>query len=316
MSVNIDQRERWSADVAESVAMYNQWFMRFAPEAFREARLKATREVGVTLRETNNLTNISPAILRAHPEILPTLRMATCPPLAVDRLIGLSGVSPSLIKSIELEKRMPPRTSEENLNIALEKIGNVIEQMADKDVFVWLGRDTPATEQEIHNAAIVVADRLCSSFANPIIRNAQEKRQLAGMKIWLEARGYRQAPDGTRFDAMDPGTFSFRTNVPINLEGGDTVNIPIDAVIMPLSAVAGSMPILFEAKSAGDFTNTNKRRKEEATKMVQLRNTYGPVSFNLFLCGYFDSSYLSYEATEGIDWVWEHRIEDMAQFGI
>lgn len=35
------------------------------------------------------------------------------------------------------------------------------------------------------------------------------------------------------------------------------------------------LPIMIEAKSAGDYTNVNKRRKEEATKMQQLRNTYG-----------------------------------------
>jgi len=52
-------------------------------------------------------------------------------------------------------------------------------------------------------------------------------------------------------------------------------------------------------------------------KMSQLRSTYGRnVRFNLFLCGYFDSGYLGYEAAEGIDWVWEHRIDDMALFGI
>lgn len=73
----------------------------------------------------------------------------------------------------------------------------------------------------------------------------------------------------------------------------------------------------FEAKSAGDFTNVNKRRKEEAVKMAQLRSTYGPrVRFNLFLCGYFDGGYLGYEATELIDWVWEHRIDDLAEFGL
>lgn len=67
----------------------------------------------------------------------------------------------------------------------------------------------------------------------------------------------------------------------------------------------------------GDFTNTNKRRKEEAIKMAQLRSTYGAaICFNLFLCGYFDSGYLGYEAAEGIDWVWEHRIDDLARFGI
>ena len=77
------------------------------------------------------------------------------------------------------------------------------------------------------------------------------------------------------------------------------------------------MPLLFETKSSGDFANTNKRRKEEATKIMQLRKTYGySVSFNLFLCGYFDSEYLGYEASEGIDWVWEHRMDDFLLFGI
>jgi len=86
---------------------------------------------------------------------------------------------------------------------------------------------------------------------------------------------------------------------------------------MPKDAKEGDIPIFFEAKSAGDFTNTNKRRKEEAMKMAQLHSTYGKeVQFNLFLCGYFDSGYLGYEAAEGIDWVWEHRIDDLALFGI
>jgi hypothetical protein len=38
--------------------------------------------------------------------------------------------------------------------------------------------------------------------------------------------------------------------------------------------------------------------------------------FILFLCGYFDSPYLGYEAAEGIDWVREHRINDLAQLGL
>jgi len=38
--------------------------------------------------------------------------------------------------------------------------------------------------------------------------------------------------------------------------------------------------------------------------------------FILFLCGYFDSGYLGYEAAEGIDWVWEHRTNDLALFEI
>jgi len=95
------------------------------------------------------------------------------------------------------------------------------------------------------------------------------------------------------------------------------VKIPIDAVIQPKAAKPPHLPILIEAKSAGDFTNVNKRRKEEAIKINYLEATYGKdVAFVLFLCGYFDAAYLGYEAAEGIDWVWEHRIQDLDQLGI
>lgn len=320
MPVNLDKPQQWKADVAQSVDMYNDWFMRFAPQAFRTTRVQTTKDVEAALHATGNLTDIKPAMLRQHPEILPTLRMSTCPPLAVDRLIGLAGVSPSMVKRMEDSQRLPVRMAVADVDRELEKIATIIEKMADPDIFVWLGRGQTATDVEVHRAATIVADRLCGAVANPIIRNAQEKRQLAEIKTWLEARGYSQLPggDGVKFNAMPVGTFSFRMNVPVKLEGGvQSVNIPIDAVIMPKTGRAGDLPLFFEAKSAGDFTNTNKRRKEEAVKMAQLRSTYGAgVRFNLFLCGYFDSGYLGYEAAEGIDWVWEHRIDDLAEFGI
>jgi hypothetical protein len=51
--------------------------------------------------------------------------------------------------------------------------------------------------------------------------------------------------------------------------------------------------------------------------MHQLRGKLGnDVEFVLFLCGYFDSGYLGYEAAEGIDWVWEHRLEDFDKLGL
>lgn len=319
MPVNLDKPQQWKADIAQSVDMFNDWFMNFAPNAFRTTRIQTTKDVEATLRDTENLTKVGAETLRKHPEALPTLRMSTCPPLAVDRLIGLAHVPNSMVKRMEKEKKLPVRMSRQQIDEELEKIGAIIEKMADPDIFVWLGRDDPATETEIHRAATIVADRLCGAVANPIIRNAQEQRQLAAIADWLESRGYKKitAGEGTKFDEMPPGTFSFRMNVPVHRESGPSVNIPVDAVIMPKDAKPGAFPIFFEAKSAGDFTNVNKRRKEEAAKMVQLRHTYGEkMRFNLFLCGYFDSGYLGYEAAEDIDWVWEHRIDDLAEFGL
>lgn len=320
MAVNLDKPARWKNDITKSVDMYNDWFMKFAPKAFRTTRIQTTKDVEVALCSTGNMTDIQPKVMRQDPGILPTLRMSTCPPLAVDRLVGLAGVSPNLVKSMEHKKRFPISMRPVDINRELKKVANIIKTMVDPDIFIWLGRKGAPTETEIHRAATIVADRLCGAVANPIIRNAQETRQLTAIKVWLEARSYQQLPDsqGRHFDTMPIGTFAFRMNVPVKLSGGNrSVNVPIDVVVMPKTGKKGSLPIFLEAKSAGDFTNTNKRRKEEAMKMAQLRSTYGDkVRFNLFLCGYFDSGYLGYEAAEGIDWVWEHRIDDLACLGI
>lgn len=319
MAVNMDKPHLWKEDVARSVDMYNDWFLRFAPTAFRETRVETTQQVERSMKITRYLRDIDPATFRANPTILPTLRMSTCPPIAVDRLVGLAGVNSSLVDNLEKKQRLPPRMPAADIERDLEKIGSIIERMADPDIFVWLSRGDEPTEPEIHRAATIVADRLCGAVANPIIRNAQETRQLLALKTWLEARGYTEVPVGSRVDfrKMRPGTFSFRLNVQVMAGTTKPVNIPVDAVIMPKTAVQGQLPILIEAKSAGDFTNTNKRRKEEAIKMAQLQVAYQQgVQFVLFLCGYFDSGYLGYEAAEGIDWVWEHRIDDMALLGL
>src|SRR5208282_3881948 len=149
----------------------------------------------------------------------------------------------------------------------------------------------------------------------------QEKRQLGIIEKYLAPRGYKLKahPSNAPITQMEPGTFSFRLNVLVKPSKADakTVKIPIDAVIQPRKTKLPNLPLLIEAKSAGDFTNVNNRRKEEATKIAQLKSTYGEqVVFVLFLCGYFDAAYLGYEAAEGIDWVWEHRIQDLDKLGI
>jgi hypothetical protein len=320
MAVNRDKPNRWNADVAQSVDLYNNWFMTFAPQAFHDTRVQVTEVVAAALRTTDNLQNLQPQILQQNPQILATLRMCTCPPLARDRLIGLAAVSKSLVERLE-KGRLPTRLNAEQLSEELSKITTLISRLVDRDIFTWLATDQSPTEAERYRAATIIADRLCGASTDPIVRNAQEMRQLQEIAVWLNAHHYRELPAGqrVRFTEMPPGTYSFRLNVPVNLttEGEKTINIPIDAVIMRQTAQPGDFPVLVEAKSAGDFTNVNKRKKEEAQKMRQLHATYGEqIEFVLFLCGYFDSSYLGYEAAEGIDWVWEHRIDDFTDLGL
>ena len=321
-AVNRDKPHLWKADVRASVDFYNGWFLRFAPEAYREQRIQQTRIVEESLNRTDGLRKIGLDILRDHPSVLATLRMATAPPLARDRLIGLSYVTPSLVQSMEgaggKTPRLPPKMDATQLAGELGRISAVIQRLADRDLFSWLDDGTDPSPADLHRAATVVADRLCGAAADPIIRNAQEKRQIATLRVWLEAHGYRHVTSASirSVTEMTPGIFTFWYNVPV-ASGSKTVNITVDGLVMPHRGVPRSLPLFIEAKSAGDFTNTNKRRKEEAQKMHQLRQSYGSdVRLALFLCGYFDTPYLGYEAAEGIDWVWEHRPDDLALFGL
>lgn len=321
MAVNADKPHLWKADTLESIDFYNDWFLRFAPTAFRTQRSIQTEMVTNAFQLTDNLRTLSTKILRENPGILPMLRMTSAPPLARDRLVGLAYTSKNLVQSMEgkdeTPSRLPPRMSDEDIESHLSRIVDVLREVADRDLFPWLD-DTAEepSEEEVLRSASVVADRLCGAAADPIIRNEQEKRQLGALSKYLDSLGYKQV-EIKQFDgilAMPQSTYCFRANVSVG-SSDNPVNIPIDCIISRKSRLPDEVPILIEAKSAGDATNTNKRRKEEAQKLSQLKKTFGQdVVFILFLCGYFETGYLGYEASEGIDWVWEHRISDLLLF--
>mgnify|MGYP005812478037 CR=1 FL=1 len=304
----------------ECGGLYNAWFMENAPRAFRESRERTGQEVAATLTATGNLTNLGPEVLRRSPKCLQTLRMCTCPPLARDRLVGLSGASKGLVSRMEIDGALPTGLPDGRLDAELRKLARTIERLVDTGIFFWL-ESVPLsrpTDADVARAATVVADRLCGALADPIIRNAQERRQLAGIGRWLDERGYRYLKTA-KFDQMPAGTYGFRVNLPVVVADGsdEFVHIPVDVAVQPRGRRKNGLPVCIEAKSAGDFTNVNKRRKEEAQKMAQLRRTHGAsIEYLLFLCGYFDGGYLGYEAAEGIDWVWEHRIDDLTECGL
>jgi len=98
--INADKPAQWKADIAASVDFYNTWFMKFAPRTYREKRVEVTRQVEDALLRSRDLTDMSVAVLRSYPGILPVPRMCCCPPLARERLAGLAGVKKTLIEKL------------------------------------------------------------------------------------------------------------------------------------------------------------------------------------------------------------------------
>ena len=317
-SINKNRSELWKADVQKSIMYYNDWFLNFAPATYINARKEAIEKVERAFQKTESFNSLSIDMLKKAPETIRILRLATTPPLARDRLIGLTDVSGNLIDKME-EGRFPPKMKKEEIVDALGRIIDIIERLLDTDIMPWLEDKSYPHEMDRILATQVIGDRVCGSLSDPIIRNEQERRQLDSISDYLNSNGYRfeESKAIEDFQEMGNGTYSYHLNVPAKKRDGSNVNMPIDVVIKRKDANADEMPVLIECKSAGDFTNTNKRRKEEATKIEQLKLKYGnKVEFVLFLCGYFDSGYLGYEASEGIDWIWEHRVEDFKKLGI
>ncbi len=52
MAINADKPHLWKADVAVSVDLYNNWFMQFAPQTYRDKRIEVTRHVETGLLRT------------------------------------------------------------------------------------------------------------------------------------------------------------------------------------------------------------------------------------------------------------------------
>src|SRR5208337_4642016 len=157
MPINADKPHLWKADTRASVDQFNQWFMKFAPKAYRDTRKKTIESVEQGLTLTKDLSTITPDVIKANPDILPTLRMSTCPPLARDRLIGLAGSSKNVVETLE-EGRVPLRLAPELLQEHLRKIANTLTQMLDVDVFPWLEERRRPRKEERYRSSTIVAD--------------------------------------------------------------------------------------------------------------------------------------------------------------
>ena len=318
MRKNRFRTDLWKNDSIKSVDLYNEWFMTSAPEAYRKARAGVINDVISAIKGLDSYRSISTEKLLANPEFVSVLRASTAPPLAIDRLAGLSYTTRSIVSTLENGK-MPRKLSREIVEEQINRIISIISKLLDYEIFPWLKGSMAPSSQMINRSASIVADRISGALADPIIRNSQEARQLHVIDDYLLGKGYNRvtSSDIQSIETMPPLSYAHHLNVPVDINGR-RINMPIDVVIQPDYSTDCHFPLLIECKSAGDFTNTNKRRKEEAIKVNQLRHTYGDdkIIFILFLCGYFDTSYLGYEASENIDWVWEHRVSDFSEFGI
>ena len=175
------------------------------------------RSVEAAIRLTDYF-HVTPESLRLNPGIITILRMSTTPPIARDRLIGLAGVKPSLIRNME-EGKLPQRMPQEEIEHSLGMVAHVINKLLDRELFPWLTAGSVPDETALRIARCIVADRLCGTLSDPIIRNGQEKRQLDSISKYLRSEGYSFVEPGeiASFKDMEQGTFTYHLNISVSM---------------------------------------------------------------------------------------------------
>jgi hypothetical protein len=309
MANRLKHPEEWQADIDQSVAQYDEWYLAESPGMFAEARGRAVVEAEEAMQKTEDFASFDAGTLMNRPRALLVARMCVSPPMARDRFVGFSGASKALVTAMERKGLIPSRTR--RLDMQLQMMCDFLRPLFDPGLFCWLEQKRAPTDAERDKALLVIGERLASAFYLSDQRNVQEARQKDLMRAYLEGEGFEESRDPP-FE-LAPGTFSFGRNVRVVRGDGEPQNLPVDCVVSPFSA---DLPLAcIELKSAGDFTNVNKRRKEESDKHDALDRAHGTNAvFLLQLFGYFGHAYLGFEASAGIDWAWDHRLSDLATY--
>jgi hypothetical protein len=295
----------WDLDIDQSVADYNNWYLNHSPGMWAAARGRAVVEAEEAMKATTDFRDLGPAALKARPGALFVARMAISPSMARDRFVGFSGTNKSLVTLMERDGKLP--SDMKALASELKKMCAFLTPLLDPGLFPWVAAERAPTAEERERALLVLGERLAAAVYLPMLRNEQEARQKVLMRSFLEENGFEESRKGAW--EMASGAFAFGRNVEVVRADGAPQNLPVDCVVAPLD---DDLPLAcIELKSAGDFTNVNKRRKEESDKHDALERAYGhDAIFLLQLFGYFGRSYLSFEASAGIDWAWDHRLLD------
>jgi hypothetical protein len=233
--------------------------------------------------------------------------------LARDRLAGLAQVRKPFIAALE-QGRLPTSASATELHEQMSRICRVLATLWDEQLLPWLPLGRAPTGLEMQRASLVVTDRRCHSVADLILRQAHRRSQIEQLVRWLTQHGYRdQLLQHGCVTELPPGTFTLEQQGFAGRQAG--TDFSFDAVVRPHSDRNRRLPVFLDLTFAGD-TSAVKLAKEE-TRGRLLKQSHGEEVIMLaILSGSFDKQYLDARAACQLDWVWAHRLDDLALAGL
>ena len=300
------------------------------PEQWERDRLIAKQEIISWLADSTNASNLRGSIEARNRIILKKLigkkklrdviledtSSLTVLRSLTRRDIGTSQMATFLeITTSSLEKSESGKKISETLAVSAEKI--LLKEL-DQSIANWILEGATPSEEEFNRALWIASDRILRRSTSTDLRYKHEPRQLEKLEKFLKGYGYSSMEGAEIKDlryGMQGGTYAFRVSVEGMTSDGLSLKQTVDALIKPFSVSKNLLPIFLEAKSMTDEVNPNKRQKEEAQKVESARRRWQEKSerlnFILLLGGTVPRRYLEVEAGSDLDWIWEHRVEDL-----
>ena len=305
--MNATSSENWERDRVIAKEEIIDWLA--ITTSTKNSRSLIENQISKLLDELSNLNSVEKAILK-NPKILTSLRSLTRRDIGTSQIATFLGVGTSMYEAIErAEKPVSP---------ILVQLVSLLKKELDESLAPWIVEGRSPTKDEMNRSVIVAADRILKRSTSTELRYKHEPRQLDKLKEYLDSKGFKEV-NGTgilnpRKD-MKQGSYAFRVNIDGLTVDGVTLKQNVDTLIMPFSKSPGVLPIFLEAKSMTDEVNPNKRQKEEAQKVDNVRRKWQGkderLNFVLLLGGTVPRRYLEVEAGSGLDWIWEHRVHDL-----
>ena len=306
--MNSGSPEKWEADRILARDEMISWLAENAESSQLRIELEHKSSIAVQLLEQN--LDIRNTII-AFPESLTTIRALTRRDVGTSQFATFTGFGETTIRRIEGGVNAPTDF--------IDKATLILETELDYALVPWLRERRTATVDERNRAVCVSADRILRRATSTALRYQHEPRQLAKLETFLSSQGLKKHDFYTLVNPLTdviPGTYAFRVNVNGKTSEDLILKQNVDVLIKPFSYASDALPIFMEAKSMSDEVNPNKRQKEEAQKISNLIRMWGSRStsdiiYLLLLGGTVPRRYLEVEAGSGIDWIWEHRVEDL-----
>lgn len=305
--MNAKSSHKWEDDRSLAKEEIINWLAITA--STKNSRSIIESEISQRLNKLASLNSIEKSILLDQ-KILTGLRSLTRRDIGTSQIATFLGVGTSMYEAIE--------RGDKSVESILSDVVSLLEKELDESLATWILEKRNPSKDELSRSVIVAADRILRRSTSTELRYKHEPRQLDKLKTFLRSRNFVEVSSTGIADPrndMEPGTYAFRVNIDGTTIDGVTLKQNVDTLIMPISKSNNVLPIFLEAKSMTDEVNPNKRQKEEAQKVDNVRRRWQKpgerLNFLLLLGGTVPRRYLEVEAGSGLDWIWEHRIEDL-----